>query len=104
MTTLSLLRTAATLPAVLLAIGLTGPVSAQSNTDSSKADELARCQRLYSQWSRYNGTFGYGRMAGPDIALEECRKGNTTAGIADLKRTLERANIPLPASETATAR
>ena len=104
MTTLSLLRTAATLPAVLLAIGLTGPVSAQSKTDQSKADELARCQSLYSQWSRYNGTFGYGRMAGPDIALEECRKGNTTAGIADLKRTLERANIPLPASETATAR
>jgi hypothetical protein len=99
MTTLSLLRTAAALPGVLLAIGLTGPASAQS-----KADELARCQGLYSQWSRYNGTFGYGRMAGPDIALEECRKGNTTAGIADLKRTLERANIPLPASETATAR
>ena len=99
MTTFSVLRTAATLSGVLLAIGLTGPVSAQS-----KSEELARCQGLYSQWSRYNGTFGYGRMAGADVALEECRKGNTTAGIADLKRALERSNIPLPASETATAR
>jgi hypothetical protein len=99
MTTFSVLRTGATLSGVLLAIGLTGPASAQS-----KAEDLARCQGLYSQWSRYNGTFGYGHMAGPDIALEECRKGNATAGIADLKRALERANIPLPASETATAR
>ncbi len=99
MTTFSLVRTAAALPGVLLAIGLAGPASAQS-----KPEELARCQSLHSQWSRYNGTFGYGRMAGPDVALEECRKGNTTAGIADLKRALERANIPLPASEAATAR
>ena len=107
MTTISLLRTAAALPGVLLAIGLTGPASAQSTgpvSAQSKTDELARCQGLYSQWSRYNGTFGYGRMAGADVALEECRKGNTTAGIADLKRALERSNIPLPASETATAR
>ncbi len=99
MTGLSLLRTAAALPGMLLAIGLSGPASAQSKTE-----ELARCQAMYSQWSRYNGTSGYGRMAGADVALEECRKGNTTAGIADLKRALERANIPLPASETATAR
>ena len=46
MTTLSLLRTAATLSGALLAIGLTGPVSAQSTTDQSKAAELARGQRL----------------------------------------------------------
>ena len=33
MTTFSLLRSAATLSGVLLAIGLTGPVSAQTKTD-----------------------------------------------------------------------
>ncbi len=95
----SLLRGAAALSGALLAVGLAGPVFAQS----SKAD-LAECQRLYGQWARYNGTSAYGKMLTADAAIEECRKGNTTAGIADLKRVLERSNIPLPPSETATVR
>ncbi len=98
MSNFSLLRSAA-VSGALLAIGLAGPALAQSSKD-----DLARCQTLYGQWSRYNGTSAYGKMLTADAALEECRKGNTTAGIADLKRVLERSNIPLPASETATAR
>jgi hypothetical protein len=98
MVNLSLRHAAAALSGAVLAIGLAGPAFAQS----SKAD-LAECQRLYGQWSRYNGTSAYAKHAGADIAYEECRKGNTEAGIADLKRALGRANIPVPPSESATA-
>jgi hypothetical protein len=38
------------------------------------------------------------------MALEECRKGDTTAGIADLKSILQRGRIPLPATETAATK
>ena len=96
MLTLSLRHAAAALSGAVLAVGLASPVFAQS----AKAD-LAECQRLYGQWSRYNGTSAYAKNAGADIAYEECRKGNTEAGVADLKRALQRANIPVPPSETA---
>ena len=98
MLNVSLHHAAVALSGAVLAIGLTGPVFAQS----SNAD-LAECNRLYAQWSRYNGTSAYGKMLTADEAIEECRKGNTQAGIADLKRALQRANIPVPPSETATA-
>ncbi|MBN9086809.1 MAG: hypothetical protein J0J01_07870 [Reyranella sp.] len=98
MLTHSLRHAAAALSAAVLAVGLAGPVFAQA----PKGD-LAECQRLHGLWSRYNGTSAYGKMAGADVALEECRKGNIEAGIADLKRTLQRSNIPLPPSEAATA-
>jgi hypothetical protein len=97
---LSPLRAAAALSGAVLAIGLASSAFAQSQ--SSKAD-LAECNRLYGLWSRYNGTSAYGKMLTADEAIEECRKGNTQAGIADLKRALQRANIPVPPSETATA-
>jgi hypothetical protein len=95
---LSVLRGAAALAGATLALGLAGSALAQA----PKAD-LAECNRLYGQWSRYNGTSAYGKMLTADAAIEECRKGNTQAGIADLKRALERSNIPVPPSETATA-
>jgi|1185.fasta_scaffold356079_1 hypothetical protein len=100
MLTLSLRHAATALSAAVLAVGLVGPVFAQA--PKPKGD-LAECQRLHSLWSRYNGTSAYGKMASADAALEECRKGNIEAGIADLKRSLQRSNIPLPPSETATA-
>lgn len=102
MLTLSLRHAATALSAAVLAAGLAGPVFAQAQAPKPKGD-LAECQRLHGLWSRYNGTSAYGKMAGADAALEECRKGNIEAGIADLKRTLQRSNIPLPPSETATA-
>jgi hypothetical protein len=97
----SLRHAAAALSGAVLAVGLAGPVFAQA-PQAPKAD-MAECQRLHGLWSRYNGTSAYGKMAGADTALEECRKGNIEAGIADLKRTLQRSNIPVPPSETATA-
>jgi len=37
------------------------------------------------------------------MALEDCRKGNIASGVAALKRVLERAQIPVPPEDTATA-
>jgi hypothetical protein len=102
MLTVSLHRAAAALSGMVLAIGLTSPVLAQVSNQSSKADQ-AECSRLYGLWSKYNGTSAYGKMLTADEAIEECRKGNTQAGIADLKRVLQRSGIPVPPAETATA-
>ncbi len=102
MLNVSLRHAATALSGAVLAIGLAGPVFAQVSNPASKADQ-AECSRLYGLWSRYNGTSAYGKMLTADEAIEECRKGNTQAGIADLKRALQRANIPVPPSETAAA-
>jgi hypothetical protein len=98
MINVSVVRGAAALAGALLALGLVGSAAAQA----PKAG-LAECNQLYGQWSRYNGTSAYGKMLTADMAIEECRKGNTEAGIADLKRALERSGIPVPPSETAAA-
>lgn len=90
------LRTALTLAGAALAVGLTAPAFAQS-----PQEDLARCQTLYGQWARYNGASGYSRHVDADTALEDCRKGNTTAGIAEMKKIMIRNNIPLPPTETA---
>ena len=37
------------------------------------------------------------------MALEDCQKGNVTAGIATLKRALERAQIPVPPADSGVA-
>jgi|SRR5579883_624584 len=106
MLTVSLRHAAVALSGAVLAIGLAGPVMAQTSNQvsnqSTKADQ-AECSRLHGLWSRYNGTSAYGKMATADEALEECRKGNVEAGIADLRRLLQRANIAVPPAETATA-
>lgn len=116
MTTYSL-RTAAILSSAIVAIGYAGPVSAGSlsansppvdarSTDhtllaqASGEDTLARCQQLYSLWSRHN-TDGYARPLDVRMGLEDCQKGNVTAGIATLKRALERAQIPVPPADVA---
>jgi hypothetical protein len=93
------LRTAAALAGAALTLSLAGPSFAQSSSN-----DLARCQALYGQWLKYNGTSSYSKNVGPEMALEECRKGDTTAGIADLKRILERGRIPVPATETANTK
>lgn len=59
---------------------------------------MARCQQLYSLWSRHN-TDGYAKPLDVRMALEDCQKGNITAGIATLKRSLERAQIPIPPAD-----
>jgi hypothetical protein len=63
---------------------------------------MARCQQLYGLLSRHN-TDGYARPLDARMALEDCQKGNITAGVATLKRALERAQIPIPPTESANA-
>jgi hypothetical protein len=95
----SFFRNAATLAGAAVVLGLTSPGFAQTPNDN-----IARCQVLYGQWTKYNGGSSYSKQLGADSAAEECRKGNTTAGIADLTRILERARIPVPPTETATSK
>ena len=80
-------------------LGLAGTALAQAPND-----DLVRCQALYGQWLKYNGTSSYSKNVGPEMALEDCRKGDTTAGIANLKSILQRGRIPLPATETAATK
>jgi len=116
------LHAAAILSGVILAIGQAGPVSADSlsagtksaatvNSPSSEPtllaqasgeDTLARCQQLYGLFSRHNSD-GYARPLDVRMGLEACQKGDIASGIATLKRALERAQIPIPPTESATA-
>jgi hypothetical protein len=96
MTTYSL-RAAAMLASAIVAIGYAGPVSAETSGE----DTLARCQQLFGLLSRHNSD-GYARPLDARMALEDCQKGNVSAGVATLKRALERAQIPIP-PEAATA-
>ena len=63
---------------------------------------MARCQQLYSLWSRHNSD-GYARPLDARMGLEDCQKGNYAAGVASLKRALERAQIAVPPIDTGVA-
>ena len=93
------LRAAAIASTAIAAIGYAGPASAQS---ASGEDTLARCQQLFSLWSRHN-TDGYAKPLDVRMGLEDCQKGNITAGVATLKRALERAKIPVPPADSGVA-
>jgi len=63
---------------------------------------MARCQQLFGLWSRHN-TDGYAKPLDARIAMEDCQKGNYAAGVASLKRALERAQIAVPPAESGVA-
>lgn len=97
------LHTAAILSSAIVAIGYAGLASADSGVHLAQAtgeNTMARCQQLASLWSRHN-TNGYARPLEVDTAVEDCRKGNYAAGVAALKRALNRSQIPVPAIESA---
>ena len=116
------LHVAAILSSVIVAIGYAGPVSADPlsvgarsaatvNSPSpertllaqaSGEDTMARCQQLFGLYDRHNSD-GYARPMDARMALEDCRKGNIARGVAAMKRVLERAQIPVPSIEAATA-
>src|SRR5712675_2009295 len=102
------LHLAAILSSAILAIGHAGPVSADSPSDrappaqASGEDTMARCQQLFGLWSRHNSD-GYARPLDARMGLEDCQKGNIASGVATLKRALERAQIPIPPTESADA-
>src|SRR5262245_1346654 len=95
----NVLRIAAILSTAIVAIGYAEPVSAET---SSGENTMARCQQLFGLWSRHN-TDGYARPLDARMGLEDCQKGNYAAGVATLKRALERAQIPIPPVESGVA-
>jgi hypothetical protein len=115
------LPVAAMLSSVIVAIGYAGPVSADPRSGGARSaatvnspspertllaqasgdDTMARCQQLFALYDRLNSD-GYARPLDARMALEDCQKGNVSAGVATLKRALERAQIPIP-PEAATA-
>ena len=107
MTTYSL-HVAAILSSAIIAIGYAGPASADSPAERAPAaqasgeDTMARCQQLFGLFSRHNSD-GYARPLDARMGLEDCQKGNITAGVATLKRALERAQIPIPPADSGVA-
>ena len=113
---------AARLSSAILAMGYAGPVSADPLSGNTKTnatvnstpsertapaqaggeDTLARCQQLFRLYDRHNSD-GYARPLDARMGLEDCQKGNIVSGVATLKRALERAQIPVPPVEEATA-
>jgi hypothetical protein len=90
---------------MILAAGLAAPVSAQTAPPAQPSEEnMARCQQLFGIWSRHNGTHGYGRVLDGDMAIEQCRKGEYAAGVAQLKTLLQRQRLPIPPVESAQTR
>jgi DNA-binding CsgD family transcriptional regulator len=115
------LRAATILWSTIAAIGCIGPVSADPVSGSARSpapvslpslertllaqasgDSMARCQQLYGLYDRYNSDT-LTRPLDVRSALEDCRKGNITSGVAALKRSLERAHIPVPPTESGIA-
>jgi hypothetical protein len=105
MTTYSL-HVAAILSSAIVAIGFAGPVAADPRSapehtllaQAASEDTMARCQQLFGLWSRHN-TDGYAKPLDARMAMEDCQKGNYAAGVASLKRALERSQIPVPPAE-----
>jgi hypothetical protein len=99
---------AAILASAILAMAHAAPVAADpasqhpAPAQASGEDTLARCQQLYGLWSKHNSD-GYARPLDARMGLEECQKGNITAGVATLKRALERAQIAIPPANSGVA-
>jgi hypothetical protein len=75
-------------------VGLSpGPTPAQGSSD------LAYCTQLYDLAVRFRGRQINGESKpDPDmiVALEQCKSGNTAAGIATLEQRLRSAAVTLP--------
>jgi hypothetical protein len=93
---LNAIRMPAALLGPIVAIGLVGSASAQTSREN-----MAYCNKLYSEWSRYNAGSSYSKQIDVEGAHEKCRKGDYGAGIAELTQALQRQQIPVPPVETA---
>jgi DNA-binding CsgD family transcriptional regulator len=115
------LHVAAILGSAIVAIGCPEPVSADPLSFGARSpapvnlpspermllaqasgDTMARCQQLFGLYDRYNSDT-LTRPLDARFALEDCRKGNIASGVAALKRSLERAQIPNPPAESGVA-
>ena len=81
-----------------LSFGSAAPAFAGSPAD------MQRCQQLYDAWTKYSETAANTRAAVNGVAYDQCRKGNTEAGIKTFTRLFEQAGLPLPAVQSADQR
>lgn len=94
-------HTLSALAGAFVAVAWAGPVLAQGAQPGE--DNMARCQQLFSLWAKHNGTSAYGKVLDADMALGQCRKGQYSAGVAQLKTVLQRQQIPVPAAPSVAA-
>lgn len=80
----------------VLVLGGIGAALAQT-----AGENMAYCNKLFSEWSRYNAGSSYSKQIDVEGAHEKCRKGDYSAGIAELTQALQRQQIPVPPVETA---
>ena len=80
----------------LLLVGWLLPVVAQAQ---ASANDMTYCAELSNLYRRYLGNSGEGRQF-PDVsasvAMDDCQKGNTAAGIPVLEKKLRDARFTLP--------
>lgn len=79
---------------VALVASLGGTAVAQTGTS-----DLTYCENLYATWERYLAPRGESRSAsGVDAlaAVDQCRRGNTAAGIPVLEKKLRDGLFSLP--------
>ncbi len=79
---------------MLLVLVLLAPIEV-----GAQSDDLSYCNKLYDMAVRYRGKAIMGDMRPtPEmvIAQEQCKGGNTTAGIATLERNLRNGDFTLP--------
>jgi hypothetical protein len=81
-----------------LSLGSAAPAFAGSPAD------MQRCQQLYETWTKYSETAANTRAAVNGVAFDQCRKGNTEAGIKTLTRLFEQAGMTLPPVQSADQR
>jgi hypothetical protein len=77
-----------------LVLALLAPIAA-----AAQSDDLAYCGKLYDMAVRYRGKAIMGDMRPTPpmtIAQEQCKAGNTTAGIGTLDRILRAGDITPP--------
>ncbi|CAN5921299.1 hypothetical protein BH11PSE3_BH11PSE3_02680 [soil metagenome] len=79
------------LPAIALFLALAAPAHAQS-------DDKAYCAELADLYRRYLGNLG--ERSFPDVsasvAIDDCQRGNTAAGIPVLEKKLRDGRFTLP--------
>ena len=68
---------------------------------SAQTTDAAYCKALSQKYETYVSNLAVGRSAGPgtvdaNVAIAQCKDGNTAAGIPVLERKLRDARIDLP--------
>lgn len=78
---------------IVLALSLAGTAKAQQGVS-----ELTYCENLYALYDRYLAPRGESRSASVEAvsAVEQCRRGETAAGIAALEKKLRDSLFSLP--------